>query len=213
MTRKFKPSTRICIIEGCTLQVGPKGAKDMCPSHYFKMRNALKQKDVTGACECGCGLNVTNNHRFIHGHWAKANREKLSKIRSKNSRVDHGDGYYTILFKGKQTLEHIAKAEMAIGHSLPIRSVVHHVDGDRGNNENSNLVVCPDSAYHQLLHKRQRALEISGFAHYLKCCHCHKYDDPKNMYIPPRGHPAEHRKCGNEYRKRYYKIRRDNANA
>ena len=38
------------------------------------------------------------------------------------------------------------RAMLAMGKSLPIRAIVHHVDGDTLNDSNKNLVVCEDQA-------------------------------------------------------------------
>lgn len=209
----FKPSTRLCIVDGCTSQVGRHGAKDMCQSHYSKAHNKKLSTINTGLCACGCGLPVANNHTFLHGHWAKANGDYLSRIKHQNSRTPHGDGYLSIYLKRKSVLEHIAIAEKAIGRTMPKGAQVHHVNGDRGDNTNSNLVICQDSAYHQLLHKRERAFDACGNADYLKCPHCKQWDSPTNMYVSPNGATQEHRYCGNEYRKAYYKKQRAEAHA
>lgn len=60
--------------------------------------------------------------------------------------------------KGVNKSEHRYRAELALGKPLPYGVVVHHVDGNPGNNENSNLVICEDRAYHSLLHSRTEAL-------------------------------------------------------
>ena len=67
------------------------------------------------------------------------------------------DGY--VHFYGK---EHILIAESALGKSLPAGAEVHHFDGNRANNENTNLVICEDRLYHNLLERRQRIVKFGG---------------------------------------------------
>lgn len=55
--------------------------------------------------------------------------------------------------------EHILVAERALGHYLPEGAVVHHRDEIKSHNENTNLVICQDNAYHNLIHGRMRMLE------------------------------------------------------
>lgn len=47
---------------------------------------------------------------------------------------------------------------------------VHHVDGNRQNNAHSNLVVCQDRRYHNLLHVRQRVLAAGGDPNTQRIC-------------------------------------------
>ena len=53
--------------------------------------------------------------------------------------------------------EHVAVAEKSLGKPLPPGAVVHHVNEDKLDNRNSNLVICPDRAYHNALHAKMRA--------------------------------------------------------
>jgi len=84
--------------------------------------------------------------------------------------------------KGRHIREHIVIAEYVLGRPMPKGAVVHHVNEIKNDNRPCNLVICPNAAYHQMLHLRRKALKASGHASYKKCC-CGKYDNPKNMNL------------------------------
>ena len=67
-------------------------------------------------------------------------------------------------------LEHVLIAERALGHALPAGAVVHHVNEQTLDNRPSNLVICQDGAYHQLLHSRMRVLRAGGNPNTQKQC-------------------------------------------
>ncbi len=98
--------------------------------------------------------------------------------------------------------EHILVAERVLG-KLPPRAVVHHVNGRRDDNRPANLVVCQDYAYHNLLHMRQRALEGSGHANWLRCHRCHEYCDPSStkVYVYPSRKKACHLECARRHQR------------
>jgi hypothetical protein len=74
---------------------------------------------------------------------------------------------------GEVRYEHVAIAEAALGKRLPTGAVVHHVDGDRFNNANSNLVVCESQSYHMLIHARTRVVLAGGDPDmHAVCSHC-----------------------------------------
>lgn len=78
-------------------------------------------------------------------------------------------------------LEHLLIAERALGRFLPTVVEVHHVNEQRGDNRNQNLVICEDCQYHKTLHQRKRAVEAGVPAHWLKCKFCKQYDAPSNL--------------------------------
>ena len=66
--------------------------------------------------------------------------------------------------------------EKLLGIILPRTVDIHHIDGNKGNNSNNNLVVCSNRSYHKLLHKRQEVLD-AGFSpktHH-KCTDCNSF--------------------------------------
>ena len=83
--------------------------------------------------------------------------------------------------------EHRLIAEETLGRSLPAGVLVHHADGDRANNRRTNLVVCPDDGYHQLLHLRFRVVAAGG--------------NPNTDKFCKRCNEAKHRSQFNRYRK------------
>ena len=115
--------------------------------------------------------------------------ELESEVRIKSEKI----GYY----KARQV------AEKVLGRSLPTGVVIHHVDEDPTNNNNSNLVVCENQSYHFLLHRRMKALKACGHASWRKCQFCEEYDSLKNLYIAPNDRQSYHRSCHNQYQKEY----------
>ncbi len=107
----------------------------------------------------------------------------------------------------KDMQEHKAIVERVLDRTLPIKAVVHHVNGLRYDNDNTNLIVCENQAYHMYLHQRQRALKSCGHASWLKCRYCGTYDDPANLILEKNGY-GRHRKCINELFRRI-KLKKD----
>lgn len=110
------------------------------------------------------------------------------------------------VYKGSGIIrEHVRLAELALGKPLPKGAEVHHVDGNRANNDPSNLVICPSAAYHQLLHIRTEALAAIGNASWRKCVFCKQWDDPANMALWNKRRPSKqynHRQCHTDYERR-----------
>ena len=108
----------------------------------------------------------------------------------------------------KFTTAHRALVEKLLGRELPEEAEIHHVDGDGENNEHSNLVVCPNHAYHALLHKRTQALEAVGDPTAERCRHCKKYDLLGNLLKQSNGVFSSpkfaHRACNRAYNRRIY---------
>lgn len=78
--------------------------------------------------------------------------------------------------KGNRINLHQKVVEDILGKKLPKGAQIHHIDGDKHNNEPSNLIVCPDQKYHHLLHIRQRTLDAGYNPNLDKFCpDCKEY--------------------------------------
>lgn len=130
-------------------------------------------------CKCGCGQTVriapvTDRSKgwvkgqplqYLKGHSIrKAARIKSDRAIGNKTISTHG---YVIVRLGanQRRYEHDLVVERAIGrrlkkfgHGNPRNEVVHHIDGDKQNNSQENLLVCTHE-YHVALHHR---LENSG---------------------------------------------------
>jgi hypothetical protein len=181
---------RLCEVEGC----GKKHeAKGHCSAHYTLMRRRGRLHTIirpAGSCNlpcevAGCG-NLQLSKGLCNAHYSLLRvRGRLhTTIRPRGTgTVDH-KGYLKIKDKaGKTRFVHRVIVEQVLGHPLPEGAQIHHVDGDKLNNTHSNLVVCPDTAYHSLLHIRADALAISGHVDWRKCSRCGEYDAPAKMRL------------------------------
>jgi hypothetical protein len=90
--------------------------------------------------------------------------------------------------KGR-VLEHIVIIEQTIGKYLPPQAVSHHVNEIRSDNRKSNLVLCNDVAYHQLLHVRLRSYKAVGKVGNHFCLTCKTWQSDNNFYLRPEGTP------------------------
>ena len=92
------------------------------------------------------------------------NNECRKRFYDKRRRLD-SHGYVVIcapddypwkegrLGAGRHIREHIYKAAKVLGRPLRKGEVVHHIDCNKSNNANSNLLIC-SQAYHKSLHAR-----------------------------------------------------------
>jgi hypothetical protein len=162
----------------------------------------------------GCGKKH-KGHGFCLNHLRKFNAygDPLKRMaREKGTGTITQCGYISHQ-KGKRSiLEHVLMVERVLGRALPKGVIVHHVDGNPAHNVNSNFVVCPNQAYHLLLHARQRALEACGNAGWMPCGRCGVYGDPANMQVTETS--VWHRPCHNKYnRLRKEKAREEQRRA
>lgn len=116
-------------------------------------------------------------------------------VRPLGSGTPNNKGYWMHEINGRNVLRHVLIAEQALGKRLPKGAQVHHVDEDRSNDRNDNLVICPNASYHQLLHRRQRALDACGNANWRKCHICKQYDAPSRLRFYEASGLVRHIEC------------------
>lgn len=105
------------------------------------------------------------------------------------------NGYHTCPEDSDKYL-HVAIAEKALGKPLPPKAEVHHVDGNKLNNDPGNLVICPDHSYHALLHARQRIFDAGGIPGKEKVCSdCRRLLDVSEFVKNKRLYDGMHNSC------------------
>ena len=169
-----------------------------------------------GLCRCGCGemANIYKRSYPKSGIWKGEYPSYLpghhlkNKFGSEANRWKGGmrldkDGYVLVMNPGHPrsnkgyVREHILIAERALGKPLPSGSMVHHSNKQKEVNENSNLTICQDNDYHQLIHQRMRAHKTCGHADWRKCSYCKAYSPVSDVVLSQ--HHAYHRDCINAH--------------
>lgn len=149
---------------------------DECKNKYFEV-----------------GLCATHYKRFRkYGDLIKRSRAIPSSKHLRNG--------YVFVTGGKRDsafAEHTLVAETLLGRYLVYPEQIHHFNEIRSDNRPENLVICPDNAYHKLLHRRQRAMNACGHADWVKCKHCKTWDSPDNLTL--HGTTGQHKSCHAKY--------------
>lgn len=171
-----------------------------------------------GLCHCGCGQKTTVPEKTSNPE-GRVSGVPMRFCQGHNSRVDHpragksekhmADGYVQVhrpdhprSSRDGYVYEHILVASQAMGKPVPDYADVHHVNGDKTDNRPQNLVVCSRS-YHQILHKRTKALEETGDPNSVRCWLCHRWGGREQLSVPENGSPY-HKDCA----ARYVRMRR-----
>jgi hypothetical protein len=161
-----------------------------------------------------CEILANRGNGMCEKHYYRLRRHGDVEKRLRNA---NGEGtaikvgkYSRVTINGERVQAHVAIVEAVLGRSLPAGAEIHHVNEDKTDNRHENLVVCPDRAYHQLLHARTRALDSCGDANKRTCRHCHEYDSLDQLV--KNGTSYYHLACAAGYQ-REYKTKQRGSNA
>ena len=142
-----------------------------------------------GVCACGCGLSTKRVFHVGHAYKGKVRVPVAARYRQ----FANGGA--------RPELLHRIRAERALGHKLPKGSIVHHVDGSKG--DDSPLVICQDVAYHKMLHYRMKVKEAGGNPNADKLCsRCHRprpYSEFAKSHHQVLGLHVYCRPCASDY--------------
>lgn len=143
---------------------------------------AFKQCEVPGCDKTGRLRKENRTRCDMHDARFRRNGHSDLTRRANGAGNVNLDGYLDVrVDDGRRTYEHIAVAERALGKRLPEGCEVHHVNENRIDKRGANLVICPSTAYHRLLHQRMAARDACGNADWRKCQHCQQYDAPERL--------------------------------
>jgi hypothetical protein len=131
-----------------------------------------KAKEIPyGYCHCGCGqkTRIAKVNDKCNGTIKGKPKRYLNHHYNKGYRIIRADGRVLIFFpshprsdKKGYIFEHVLVAEQKLGRLLDPGEVVHHKDGNRGNNSPENLEVFRNNGEHISFHAQER-VDWSGW--------------------------------------------------
>ena len=103
---------------------------------------------------------------------------------------------------------HVLAAEKALGHRPPKGAEIHHIDENKDNFRNDNLVILENRGEHTALHRRLRVLRAGGdpWTQYL-CGHCGVPKDFEEFY-PCKALKNWCRECCRLVSRNYQRLKR-----
>lgn len=153
-----------CSVEGCESTVR---YRELCGKHYKRQwRHGDPNKTLLnmegGICKVnGCSRRRGTGDGYCLMHHTRVTRyDREHRIKAPDGAgVINAGGYRVFTRSTGRVYEHIELAEKALGRKLPPKAVVYHLNNKPSDNFTAlNLIICPDQAYHMLLHKRGRDL-------------------------------------------------------
>lgn len=151
-----------CYGNGCDREATERG---LCHKHYYRfmkygspdITSRIPTKEAIGCKVEGC----TGEYHAIgycKKHFQRYNRTGLVNTKRKENGNGHTDkrGYIEHCINGKRCYEHRLVVEKEIGKELSEGSVVHHIDGNKLNNNLNNLMIFKNKGEHARHHHEER---------------------------------------------------------
>ena len=91
--------------------------------------------------------------------------------------------------------EHILVMEQELGRFLFSGEVIHHIDGNKSNNNLENLMLFSSDGDHREFHNFMTKIRVCKNIDYVRCGICKKYFDPDEEGMYSYGKGYEHKKC------------------
>ena len=132
-------------------------------TEYYKKNKPNWRRKPKPASVCG-HLTKGSNSRYCLPCWRKTGPEENGYRFVCKGKTNKG--YVYLKDQNEYRMEHVVKAERALGRRLKKGEVVHHINGIKSDNRNCNLLICTNS-YHHWLHgemSRRYAIEHFGGA-------------------------------------------------
>jgi len=127
----YEPVAKICCVEGCNNTI-EKGVGGMCGMHSQRVRRYGDPNYITPEAQRRANLR-------------NAKLACIAKLKPTTYRKLHGRH------------EHRVIAEEMLGRPLQRNEIVHHIDGNKHNNDPSNLQVMTQSEHVRMHHKEMLA--------------------------------------------------------